>query len=100
MTTDKLKQYIAMFGGFLGALYMLLQSYGIQAEYINPDKVNALVVALNSLVPFALVAYGIYKNTYLLTDKAKKQERVLKKAGLKPPNDDDDDAHKPKIEEV
>lgn len=98
MTTDKLKQYVASFGGFLGALYMLLQIYGVQAEYINPDKVNAIMAALNALVPFAFASYGIYKNTYIFTKKAKKQEKVLQQVGLKPSDKDDYD-HRPRIEE-
>lgn len=83
MTQDKLKQYIALFGGMLGALYTLLYSYGLSVEWINPDRVNALVVFLNTLVPFGLVAYGVYKNSYIITRKARKQEEVLKDKGVK-----------------
>lgn len=84
MTQDKIKQYISLFGGILGALYMLLQTYGIQADYINPDKQNAIMAFLNSFIPFFMVAYGIWKNTYIVTKKARKQEKVLQDAGLKP----------------
>ena len=83
MTQDKLKQYIALFGGMLGALYTLLYSYGLSVEWINPDRVNALVVFLNTLVPFGLVSYGVYKNSYIITRKARKQEKVLKDKGVK-----------------
>lgn len=84
MTQDKIKQYIGFFGGFLGALYMLLKQYGIQADYIDPDKQNAIVAFLDTVVPFLMVSYGVWKNTYIATSKARKQEKVLQDAGLKP----------------
>lgn len=83
MNADKLKQYIAMIGGFLGALYLALQASGIEFEWFNDNTINAWMNALNAGVPLLFVAYGIYKNQYLLTSKAKKQEDVLKEEGLK-----------------
>ncbi|RXK19103.1 phage holin [Macrococcus sp. DPC7161] len=96
MTSDKVKQYIAYFGGFLGALYTLLNTFGISSEWINPQKTDALLVFLNSIVPFVLIAYGIHKNTYIITTKAKKQENALKSLGLKP--DKESEKHKGKAD--
>ncbi|WP_239740524.1 MULTISPECIES: phage holin [unclassified Mammaliicoccus] len=83
MNSDKLKQYIAMFGGFVGALYLALNASGISAEWINPEKVDLWLNVLNAGLPFVLVAYGVYKNTYLVTTKAKKQEEKLKELDMK-----------------
>lgn len=83
MSNDKIKQYIAMFGGFLGALYLALNASGISAEWINPEKVDLWLNVLNAGLPFVLVAYGVYKNTYIVTKKAKEQEKTLKENDLK-----------------
>lgn len=83
MTADKLKQYIGLFGGVLGAVLLFLQSIGLTFTHFNNDTINAFVNVLESLIPFALVAYGVYKNSYIITKKAKKQENELKEKGLK-----------------
>ena len=83
MNSDKFKQYIAMFGGFVGALYLALNASGISAEWINPEKVDLWLNVLNAGLPFVLVAYGVYKNTYLVTTKAKEQEQTLKDLDMK-----------------
>ncbi|QDW82862.1 PTS mannose transporter subunit IID [Staphylococcus chromogenes] len=80
---DKVKQFIALIGGFLGALYLALQASGISAEFINPQKVEAWINVINTGLPLVLVAYGVWKNTYLVKSKAKEQEQVLKEKGLK-----------------
>ena len=83
MTTEKLKQYIALFGGWLGAVLLFLQSIGVTLAHFNDDSIDAFVGVLEASVPFILVAYGVYKNSYLLSKKAKNQEELLKKKGLK-----------------
>lgn len=83
MTTDKLKQYIALFGGLLSAILLFLQSLGINLTWFTDDTINAFVEVLLNAVPFILVIYGVYKNTYIVTKKAKEQEKVLEKKGLK-----------------
>ncbi|MCC2087875.1 SPP1 phage holin family protein [Mammaliicoccus sciuri] len=83
MDSDKIKQYIAMLGGFLGALYLALNASGISAEWINPEKVDLWLNVLNAGLPFVLVAYGVYKNTYIVTKKAKEQEKTLKENDMK-----------------
>lgn len=83
MTADKLKQYIGLFGGVLGAVLLFLQSIGLTFTHFNDDTINAFVNVLESLIPFALVAYGVYKNSYIITKRAKEQENELKKKGMK-----------------
>lgn len=83
MTEDKLKQYIALFGGFLSALLLFLQALGIELTHFNDDVINAFTNAALTAVPFILATYGIWKNTYIVTDKARAQEEKLKEEGLK-----------------
>ncbi|MBD8028137.1 PTS mannose transporter subunit IID [Ureibacillus sp. Re31] len=83
MTSDKLKQYIALFGGLLSAILLFLQSLGIDLTWFTDDTINAFVEVLLNAVPFILVIYGVYKNTYIVTKKAKEQEKALKEEGLK-----------------
>lgn len=80
---DKIKQYVALIGGFLGALYLALQASGISVEFINPQKVDAWINVINMGLPLVLILYGVWKNTYLVKSKAKEQEQVLKEKGLK-----------------
>ena len=83
MTTDKLKQIIAMVGGFLGAVLLFLQALGVQYEWFTQSTIDSFLGVLIAGVPLAMIFYGIYKNTYLITEKAKEQENELKKRGLK-----------------
>lgn len=83
MTTDKLKQYVALFGGLLSAVLLFLQTLGITFTWFTNDSIDAFVNALLATVPFVLVIYGIWKNTYLVTPIAKEQEEALKNKGLK-----------------
>lgn len=83
MSEDKLKQYVALFGGFLSAVLLFLGTINIKFEWFTVDSINAFVVVLMAAVPFVLAGYGVYKNSYLLSKKAKKQEDALKREGLK-----------------
>lgn len=83
MTADKLKQYIGLFGGLLGAILLFLQSLGVTFVHFNNDTIDAFVNVMESLVPFILVGYGVWKNSYIITPRAKEQEKQLEKKGLK-----------------
>ncbi|KOO49483.1 phage holin [Viridibacillus arvi] len=83
MTMEKLTQYIALFGGLLSAVLLFLQTLGIRVTWFTNETIDAFVNSLLAAVPFLLVVYGIYKNTYLLTKKASEQEKTLKSEGLK-----------------
>ncbi|MDU7037286.1 MAG: phage holin [Staphylococcus simulans] len=80
---DKIKQFIGLIGGFLGALYLALNTSGISAEWINPQKVDAWINVINTGLPLALVSYGIWKNTFIIKKSARDQEKYLKEKGLK-----------------
>ena len=83
MTTDKIKQYIAFLGGALGGVLLFLQSLGIELTHFNNDTISAFTEMLLSFVPLILVGYGIWKNQYIVTNKAKNQEDLLKNRGMK-----------------
>ncbi len=83
MDKDKTKQYIAFIGGALGGILFFLQSLGIEFTHFNNNTIDAFVGMLESFVPLVLVGYGIYKNQYIITKKAKEQEVDLKMRGLK-----------------
>lgn len=77
MNKEKVKQFVAMIGGFLGALYLALQATGIEFLWFNVETIDAWLAVLNAGIPLAFVAYGIYKNQYLLTKKAREQEKRM-----------------------
>lgn len=83
MTPDKLKQWIAMIGGALGGVLLFLRSLEIEFKHFNELTIESFTTMLISFVPLILVGYGVWKNQYLVTNKAKKQEEELKKKGLK-----------------
>ncbi|MFJ5621992.1 phage holin [Peribacillus loiseleuriae] len=80
---DKAKQYVAMIGGVLGALLLFFQALGFEITWFNESTIDAFTNFLITAVPLVLALYGVYKNQYLLTKKAKEQEEALKKQGLK-----------------
>lgn len=83
MDADKLKQYIALFGGWLGGLYLLLQQLNVQFEWFTTATIDSFVGLLSLSVPFILVGYGVWKNSYIVSKKAKAAERLLKEKGMK-----------------
>lgn len=80
---DKLKQYVALFGGWLSAVLLFMGTLNVKFEWFTASSIEAFVAVLIAFIPFALLLYGVYKNTYRLSEKAKKQERALKQRGLK-----------------
>ncbi|WP_218729473.1 phage holin [Mammaliicoccus lentus] len=80
---DKVKQFIAMIGGFLGAVYLALNASGIYIEWLSPDKLNAWMNVFNTGVPILFVLYGIWKNTFIITNQSRAQEKFLKESGKK-----------------
>ncbi len=80
---DKLKQIIALFGGWLSAILLFFGVVGLSFGWFNQESIDAFVVVLMASVPLGGAVYGIYKNTYQLSKKAKRQEEELKRKGLK-----------------
>lgn len=83
MTGDKLKQYVALFGGWLSAVLLFLGTLNVSFEWFSQNSIDAFVVVLGASIPFIIVIYGIWKNTYLVKKNAKEQEKLLKRQGMK-----------------
>lgn len=83
MDKDKISQWIGFLGGALGGVLLFLQSLGIDLTYFTDDTIEAFVQMLESFVPLILVGYGVWKNQYIVTNKAKEQERKMKERGDK-----------------
>ncbi len=83
MTKDKLTQYIGLFGGLLSAVLLFLGTLNIEFEWFNTASIDSFTAVLIATIPFALLIYGVYKNSYILTKKAKGQEEALKRQGWK-----------------
>lgn len=83
MSADKLKQYIAMFGGVLGALLLFLRSIDFELHWFNEMSIEAFISFLVALAPLVAVLYGVWKNQYIVSKKAREAEEVLKREGLK-----------------
>ncbi|MGX7596277.1 phage holin [Planococcus plakortidis] len=83
MTADKIKQVIAAVGGVLSALYLFFQAIDVELAHFNEMTIEAFIGFLTALIPLILIGYGIWKNQYLVTKKAKEQEEALKRARLK-----------------
>ncbi|WP_245890112.1 phage holin [Rummeliibacillus pycnus] len=83
LTADKLKQIVALFGGLLSAILLFLRSIGVTFDWFSQESINAFNQVLLNGIPFVLVIYGVWKNSYIVTKKAKEQEKLLKEKGLK-----------------
>lgn len=83
MTTEKLKQIIALFGGLLSAAFLFLKSIGIIVPWYTEETIGTFVNAASAAIPLVLVVYGVWKNTYVVTKKAREQEKHLQEKGLK-----------------
>ena len=83
MSVDKAKQLVGLIGGFLGTVYLFLQSIGIEFAYFNQQSIDSFANMLNAMIPLVFISYGIYKNSYVITQKARKQEKELQKQGMK-----------------
>jgi len=77
MNTEKLKEYIALFGGLLGAVLLFLQTLGFEFAWFTDKSIEAFTNALLAAVPFILIIYGVWKNTYVVTKKAKEHKQVI-----------------------
>ena len=80
---DNIKQFTALIGGFLGALLLFLGTVGISFGWFTQDSIDAFVVLLGAGLSLGFTLYGVYKNSYKLSPKARKQDDELKRKGLK-----------------
>lgn len=83
MNADKLKQYFALFGGWLSAVLLFLGTLNVKFEWFNQDSIDAFIAVLVAGVPFILLLYAVFKNSYIIKKRARAQEETLKRQGLK-----------------
>lgn len=83
MTKDKLMQYIGLFGGLLSAVLLFLGTLNVEFKWFNTASIESFTAVLIASIPFIIAIYGVWKNSYILTQKAKTQEKVLERNGLK-----------------
>lgn len=83
METEKIKQYVAMLGGALGGIYLFLKSLELEFKHFNEVTIESFMTMLTLVIPFIFVLYGVYKNQYLITRKARKLEEEQIKRRLK-----------------
>lgn len=66
----------------LSALLLFLATVGVSFEWFTLNSINAFEVLLGALVTLGATLYGIYKNTHIITERARKQKEELKRRNL------------------
>lgn len=80
---DKIKQFIAMIGGFISSVYLALNASGIHINWLHPKNIEPWMQVFNTGIPILFIIYGIWKNTFILTNRSREQEMFLKQSGRK-----------------
>ena len=78
-----IKDILTLVGGFLSALLFFFGTIGIKFDWFTVESVNALILVLSAFITLVINIYAIYKNTYVITKKARMQKEELKNKGLK-----------------
>ena len=78
-----LKDILTLVGGFLSALLFFFGTIGITFSWFTVDSINAFILVLSAFITLVINVYAIYKNTYVITKKARMQKEELKNKGLK-----------------
>ena len=78
-----IKDTLTLLGGFLSALLFFFSTIGISFNWFTEDSINAFIWVLSAFITLVVNLYAVYKNTYVLTKKARIQKEELKKNGLK-----------------
>ena len=78
-----LKDILTLLGGFLTALLFFLGTIDVKFNWFTVDSINAFIWVLSAFIALVVNVYAVYKNTYVITKKARMQKEELKKKGLK-----------------
>ncbi|QED49336.1 phage holin [Cytobacillus dafuensis] len=78
-----IKDMATLIGGFLTALLLFFGTIGVSFEWFTQDSINAFVVLISAAIALGINLYAVYKNTYVLTKKAKLQKEFLERNNLK-----------------
>lgn len=83
MKKENAKELATLITGWLTALMGFLATLNIKFEWLTEASINAFGVFVVATITLVVSAYAIYKNTFVITKKAKKQKEELKRKGLK-----------------
>ncbi len=78
-----LKDILILVGGFLSALLFFFSTIGITFSWFTQDSINAFIWVISAFITLVINLYAVYKNTYVITKKARLQKEELMKKGLK-----------------
>ena len=78
-----IKDILTLVGGFLSSLLFFLSTIGITFSWFTEDSINAFIWVISAFITLVVNLYAVYKNTYVITKKARMQKEELKKKGLK-----------------
>jgi len=78
-----IKDLLTLLAGFLSALLFFLSTIGIKLDWFTEDSISAFIWLLSAFITLVVNMYAVYKNTYVLTKKARIQKEELEKKGLK-----------------
>lgn len=77
------KDIVILVTGFLSAVLLFLGTINVYFEWFTADSINAFGALLGGGIALAGALYAVYKNTYAMTEKARKQAEELERKGLK-----------------
>lgn len=77
------KDIVILVTGFLSAVLLFLGTINVYVEWFTADSINAFGVVLGAGIALGGALYAVYKNTYAVTRKARKQAEDLKERGLR-----------------
>lgn len=77
------KDIVILVTGFLSTLLLFLGTINVYFEWFTMDSINAFGALLGAGLALGGALYAVYKNTYAVTRKSRKQAKVLERNGLK-----------------
>ncbi|MEC5422409.1 PTS mannose transporter subunit IID [Virgibacillus sp. C22-A2] len=80
---DKAKEISILIVGFFTSVMGFLATLNVKFEWLTEASVNAFGAVIVSGVILVGSLYAVYKNTFVITAKAKIQAEELQKKGLK-----------------
>lgn len=83
MKKENAKELAALIMGWLTALMGFLATLNIKFEWLTEASINAFGVFIVATIILVISVYTVYKNTFVVTKKAKRQKEELKRKGLK-----------------
>jgi protein-S-isoprenylcysteine O-methyltransferase Ste14 len=77
------KDIVILVTGFLSTLLLFLGTINVYFEWFTMNSINAFGALLGAGIALAGALFAVYKNTYAVTRKARKQKALLERNGLK-----------------